>query len=152
MDESKTTSPAADDAGELIDRVLRILCRVPDAAQAARVCAATLGLSGEALDAALRAARERLTRAAAVHRDEELVKAIARLNACYEKAMTEGGIHAAIAAQRELNRLLALGPSAEPLTEMFRPAGPTPAGETAPAPAGETAGEVAAGPAPDPEA
>lgn len=53
-------------------------------------------------------ARKRITVAADYTRDEQLGKAIMRMEDLYAKCMASGDLRSAIQAQKELNRLLAL--------------------------------------------
>jgi len=98
---------AVDDA--TIDKIVRLLCNVQDRATVVAACLEKLGLDPDHVDAAIEAAVEKVTRAAHFHRDHELGKALTRLNQCYQKAVTIQDTKTAIAAQRELNRLLGLG-------------------------------------------
>lgn len=83
----------------------------------AEAVAKTLGLTPADLPAVIAEARKRLTLAAEYNRDEQLGKAIQRLNDLYAKGVAKGeDLKTALAAQRELNRLmgLAMPPAAKP--------------------------------------
>ena len=77
----------------------------------AAVCAAAidkLHLPSDRVDAHMTEARRQITLAADFNRDDELGKAIRRLNDCYQAARTIADIKTALACQRELNKLLRL--------------------------------------------
>ncbi len=93
-----------------VDTVVRLLCNLQDRASIVRACLVQLKISPDDVDALIEAATEKLARAAQYHRDHELGRAIIRLNECYRRAVADKDNKAAIAAQRELIRLLGLGP------------------------------------------
>jgi hypothetical protein len=67
------------------------------------------GMKKAAAKRAVNAARKRLALAAEVEREEYLGKAVMRLEDLYAKSQAAKDIKSALAAQKELNRLLELG-------------------------------------------
>ncbi|MBE3070909.1 MAG: hypothetical protein IMZ66_11805 [Planctomycetes bacterium] len=76
-------------------------------------CIQTLGLSAAAAREAYAEARRSVTRAARVHADEELGRAITRLHDLYARALGAKEIRIALSVQSELNSLLRLAPPPE---------------------------------------
>lgn len=75
--------------------------------------AAVVGIPEDQRDAAISEARRQLTRAADYNRDEQLGKAISRLEDCYARAAkgtdeTAADVKTMVVVQKELNRLLDL--------------------------------------------
>lgn len=96
---------------QAVNKVLVMLCdRAGEAVilAAADKLAPSLGLAASEIPAVIAEARRRLTLAAAYNRDEELGKAIGRLNDLYAQARQAGEYAIAVSAQRELNRLMCL--------------------------------------------
>ena len=100
--------PPADDAtiGQLV--LLMVAGHQADAIRTQ--AAASFDLTPDQLAEAITEARRRLQLAAEYNRDEALGTAIKRLNSCYAQAAKDGDIKTAVVAQRELNRLMDIGP------------------------------------------
>ncbi len=96
---------------EIIDKIVRLLCNIQDRASIVGACLNKLNIAPADVDAAINAAKTRLTRAADYHRDHELGKALTRLNECYQRAVAVQDTKTAIIAQREINKLLDLYPT-----------------------------------------
>lgn len=78
-------------------------------------CVEKLGVDDADADGVIAAARQRITIAADYDRDAEVGKAVTRLNDIYARAIRGQDMRTALAAQRELNRLLGLyQPAADP--------------------------------------
>lgn len=106
-----------------VDSILLLLVNEPsvEAVRAAVAHAAgRLGIAptAEAIDEAIRRAREKLAVAATVNRNEELGRAHKRLHALYRSADKADDVRGALAAQRELNRLLGLYPAGVEAAEL----------------------------------
>lgn len=71
-------------------------------------CTEKLGVDADDVDAVIAEARQRITVAADYDRDEEVGKAVTRLNDLYARALRSQDVRTSLAAQRELNRLLGL--------------------------------------------
>lgn len=99
---------------EIIDKIVRLLCNIQDRASIVGACLNKLGIAPADVDAAIDAAKTKLTRASDYHRDHELGKALTRLNECYQRAVGVQDTKTALAAQREINKLLDLYPAYEP--------------------------------------
>ncbi len=116
--QDKPTVAAATTSSAVADEIVTQLCNGLSAAQLARLAeAGKCSYSPEEFRAQLPAARRKLTLAAQYDRDEELGRAISRLEELYRRAMTRVAIEpgmllpdlrAALLAQKELNRLLGL--------------------------------------------
>lgn len=102
--------PANDDQiGRLV--LLLVAGVAPD--QAARAGREQFGLTPAGAREAVKEARRRLQLAAEYNRDEALGTAIQRLNTLYAAAVQEKDTRSAIAAQKEINRLLDLTRTAD---------------------------------------
>ena len=112
--DGQSDAPREPFAPDLIDRVVRLLCNVVDRSSIVSACIDSLGIAPADADAAIDAAKAKLTRAADWHRDEELGRSIRRLNECYHRAVRDKDNRTALAAQRELNKLLDLYPAFGP--------------------------------------
>lgn len=97
-------------APDLLDKIIRLLCNIADRSSIVSACLNKLGLTGGDVDAAIDQAQRKLTRAADFHRDHEFGRAVTRINELYQRAVTVQDTKTALAAQRELNKLLDLYP------------------------------------------
>ena len=79
-----------------------------------KVAEEKLGLDAAAARAAIAEARRQITLAADYNRDDELGTAYLRLNDLYTRAVKVQDLKTALAAQRELDKLLDLYPKAAP--------------------------------------
>ncbi len=89
------------------DRVVLLLVNGMSAEAAESYCLQQ-GVAPESAKEIVAEARKRVTVAADYTRDEQLGKAVIRLNDLYAKAIAGQDIRTALQAQRELNRLLSL--------------------------------------------
>jgi hypothetical protein len=119
------TPPASPAAAALADQVVLLLVGGLGLDAAERYCRQR-GLDGPAAAAAMVEARKRITLAADYARDEQLGKAVKRLEDLYAKSLTAKDTRTALQAQRELNRLL----------DLYAPAGGPDGGEVLPGEAG----------------
>ena len=112
---SAATIPEIPD--DAVEAMLRMLITYQDRSTIKAIIAAPssrINIAPDQIDAAMAEARRRLTVAADYHRDEEVAKAVARLDDLYEKAATtpdDNGrvdVRAAMGAQHQKNRLLGL--------------------------------------------
>lgn len=101
------SSNAAGESGGLTDRVLLLLLNGMSP-QAAEAFCHNRGQSPDAARQIVAEARKRITLAAEFSRDEQLGKAVSRLEDLYAKSVVAQDIRTALQAQRELNRLLSL--------------------------------------------
>ncbi len=101
--------PAA--SPDVIDKIVKLLCNIQDRASIVGACLNKLNIDPADVDAAIDAAKTKLTRAADYHRDHELGLALTRLHECYQRAVSVQDTKTAIIAQREINKLLDLYPA-----------------------------------------
>ena len=108
---NRTTPPAAGgeelDAATL-DRVVALLLTGTSREGVAAACRAELGLAGAGVDAAIDAGRAKLILAAGANWTLERGRAIARCQDLYRLGLEAGESGSALAAQKELNKLLSL--------------------------------------------
>ena len=101
---------------EHIDKVVLMLVQgiAPDAARVA--CIEKLGLSPDDADAVIAQARKNITIAAEFNRAKELGTAIIRLNDLYTRCIRLQDTKTALAAQKEISKMLQLhqSPTADP--------------------------------------
>lgn len=91
----------------LKDRIVLLLINGMSAEAATGFCLQQ-GVSPDQIGQIVEDARKRITVAADYTRDEQLGKAVMRLEDLYAKSMAAHDIRTALQAQRELNRLLSL--------------------------------------------
>ena len=91
-----------------IDQVVLLMASGMGPVALAAACVDRLGIARTDVADVVAEARRRLTLAADYHRDEQIGIAITRMNDLYTRALTAGDNKTALAAQRELNKLLAL--------------------------------------------
>jgi len=125
----KPAAAALDDA--ILQKVILLLVSHQNRAVVAQACAEKLDIPAAIVPAVLQEARRQLTLAADFHRTEELGKAIKRLDDCYARSLAIQDVKTALAAQKEMNRLL----------DLYRPLGSATSPDDAHA---ETAEELAA--------
>lgn len=106
----KPPSPPPRDLGP----VLLLLVTMQSAAKVRAVCVEKLEIPDAEVDGVLADARRRLTVAADFHRDEEVGRALVRLGDLYERSLRVQDVKTALAAQKELNKLLDLYAGAPP--------------------------------------
>lgn len=108
-------------ADELLDRVTLLLVTLLDRSAVEAACRDQLGLSPAKAAEVIDLAALRVTAAAAFDRDYQLGRAILRLDDIYQRSLVVQDVKTALAAQRDINRLLRLaeprGPGAEPPAE-----------------------------------
>jgi predicted kinase len=101
---SPTTPPAT---GTISDKVLLLLVSGAGDASISEGLS-KLDVPPDQRQALIAAARRRITLAADYHRDHELGQAIVRLNDCYRRSLAVQDAKTALAAQKELNKLMDL--------------------------------------------
>jgi len=103
----KAGRPKLSDA-ELVDRVTLLFVTLLQRSAIEAACRDELGLSARRTDELIDQAAARVQAAAAFDRDAQLGRAITRLDDLYQRSLTVQDVKTALAAQRELNRLLRL--------------------------------------------
>jgi hypothetical protein len=101
-------SESGDGRGRTVDQVVLWLVAGLTGSKLRDACAERLGVGAEEVADLITVARRRLTVAAETDHDEEVGKAVTRLNDIYASAMLKKKFREALDAQRELNRLLGL--------------------------------------------
>ena len=107
------TDPAlAADApvAQAIDKVVLLMVSGLSEQAVAGACQQKLGMTPAKAKAAIRRARKLITLAADYNRDEQIGKAVVRLEDLYSRSLRVQDTKTALAAQKELNKLLALYP------------------------------------------
>ncbi|NLG44825.1 MAG: hypothetical protein GX547_16405 [Phycisphaerae bacterium] len=100
---------------ETVDQTITLLLTLESTHQvAAALTSDQIGLAPAAAEAAIAEAQRRLMAAAGYDKTHELGRAIRRLNNLYRRSVQVQDCKTALAAQRELNRLLALGAAPSP--------------------------------------
>jgi hypothetical protein len=95
---------------EILDQTIALLLTLESTHQVqAALTSDKLALTGDQAAAAIDAAREAFARLAGFDRTREMGKAIGRLNNLYRRSVQVQDCKTALAAQRELHKLLALG-------------------------------------------
>ena len=105
------TDPAlAADApvAQAIDKVVLLMVSGLSEQAVAGACQQKLGMTPAKAKAAIRRARKLITLAADYNRDEQIGKAVVRLEDLYSRSLRVQDTKTALAAQRELNKLLDL--------------------------------------------
>ncbi len=120
--------PKPADGLDTLDRVTMLLVTLANRSDVEDACRQELGLTAEETSRLIDLAGVRIQGVATYDRDAQLGSAILRLNDLYQRALTIQDVKTALAAQRELNKLLDL--------YRRRPATPAKPAET-PSPAGE---------------
>lgn len=93
---------------EAIDKLVLMLVSGVSPEAAERAAVEKLGVAAKSAKKLLRQAQQAITRAADFNRQDEVGTAYLRLTDLYTRAIKTGDVKTALAAQRELNRLLAL--------------------------------------------
>ncbi|MEP0846055.1 MAG: hypothetical protein HRF50_04440 [Phycisphaerae bacterium] len=93
---------------EVVEKLLLLIVRGLNSETDLRRAAAQLGVKAKRAADAVTSARQKLTRAAAVSGDEELGKAIRRLEDLFGSATRAKDHRTALIAQKELHKLLGL--------------------------------------------
>ncbi len=106
--EPRDKEPATPLPAGAVDKVVLWIVAGGAAERLRSACAGELRLSESDTDAVIAEARRRLTVAATTVHDEEIGKALMRLNDLYARSLLKKDFRSALDAQRELNRLLAL--------------------------------------------
>ena len=91
-----------------LQTVAVLLVTLQDRAAVARACIEKLDIDPAEVDEILDQARRQLTIAADYHRDEEVGRALLRLNDLYERSLRVQDVKTALATQKEIDRLLDL--------------------------------------------
>ncbi|HUU59386.1 MAG TPA: hypothetical protein VMZ50_07575 [Phycisphaerae bacterium] len=94
--------------GSARDRIVLLLTNGMTVEAAEAYCASNLRMDAETARLTVQDARGKITVAADYARDEQVGTAVMRLNDLYAKSIAGRDTRAALQAQRELNRLLAL--------------------------------------------
>jgi len=92
----------------ILDKVIKMLISGISEEATRHTCVENLGLNHAQAAEAVVEARQRITIAADYNRDQELGTAIARLRDLYTRSISVQDVKTALAAQKELNRLLKL--------------------------------------------
>lgn len=95
---------------DVLDKIVLLLVSQV-AGPALDEAAARLGVPTDEIPRAIAEARRRLTVAADFNRDEQIGTAFVRLNDLYRRALGVQDVKTALAAQRELNKLMHLYPT-----------------------------------------
>ena len=93
---------------EVLDKIIRLLVAGAAEATVRHTAIERLGLDAPAADLALAEARRKITLAADYNRDAEIGTALTRLHQLFSQVMGLKDGMTALAAQREINRLLSL--------------------------------------------
>lgn len=101
-----------------IDKIILLLVSGITPSDLRTACTEKLNVAAGDVNAVVAAARRRITVAADYDRDEEVGKAVTRLNDLYARAIRNQDTRTALATQREINRLLSLYQPAEPAAEI----------------------------------
>ena len=91
-----------------LDKVIKMLVSGVSEEAVRHACVEKFGLDRARAAELVVEARQQITIAADYNRDEELGAAIARLRDLYSRSIAAGNVKTALAAQKELNRLLKL--------------------------------------------
>ena len=95
-----------------IDQIVALLASGITPAVAAEAARSKMGVADDQADDAVEVARQKIMAAAETNREGEAGMAYVRLHALYKAAITGKDLKTALAAQRELNKLLSLYPGA----------------------------------------
>jgi len=106
--ESSASAPASASANTLRDRLVLLLVSGMSTESAEGYCVRHGGMDLDTARRTVAEARQRITVAADYTRDEQLGKAVMRLDDLYAKSIAGQDARTALQAQRELNRLLGL--------------------------------------------
>jgi hypothetical protein len=105
MPTKKKKLPSLDISGDILDKIVLLLVSLQSVSAVRAACVEKLGLSEEQADAAIEHARAKIIDAAEVDRDKARGQAIVRLTDLYERALKVQDVKAALAAQKELNKI-----------------------------------------------
>jgi hypothetical protein len=97
-----------DAASRTVDKVVLMIVAGRGGDRVRSACLESLDMTEAEADATISEARRRLTVAADTVHDEEVGKAVMRINDLYARCMLKQDYRGALDAQRELNRLLGL--------------------------------------------
>ena len=107
-----------------MDRIVLLLVSLQSVAAVRTACIEKLQLTAEQADLAIEHAKKAIIDAAEIDRDKARGEAVFRLNDLYERCLRVQDVKSALAAQKELNRLLALhttkAPPEEPASGLQR--------------------------------
>jgi hypothetical protein len=125
---SKKPPPAPPQvSGEMLDKIVLLVVSLQSAAAVKGACLEKLGLTPDQADAALEQARAKIRDAIEADRQEQAGEATIRLNDIYERSLRTQDLKTALAAQKELNRLLGLCNAAAVKKPAWPAAAPKPA-------------------------
>lgn len=96
------------DENAAIGKVVLLMVKGVSGDNLTKICMSRLGMEQHEADEVIANARRKLTRAADYNRDEQLGTAVARLNEIFASAFQGEDPKTALAAQKELNKLLDL--------------------------------------------
>ena len=105
MATKKRKLPSLDISGDSLDKIVLLLVSLQSASAVRAACIDKLGLTAAQADAAIEHARAKIIDAAEVDRDKARGQAIVRLTDLYERALKVQDVKAALAAQKELNKI-----------------------------------------------
>ena len=108
MATKKRKLPSLDISGDTLDKIVLLLVSLQSASAVRAACIDKLALTEEQADAAIQQAKRAVVDAAEIDRDKARGEAIVRLQDLYERSLRVQDVKAALAAQKELNRLLGL--------------------------------------------
>ena len=100
--------PKLDIPRETFDRIVLLLVSLQSVAAVKTACIEKLGLTDDQAEAAIEHAKKAIIDAAEIDKDKARGEAILRLNDLYERSLRVQDVKSALAAQKELNRLLGL--------------------------------------------
>ncbi len=93
---------------DVLDQTVSLLLTLESINQVRQALTGKLGIAPDVAAAAITRARRRLALAAGFNFAEELGKAVKRLNQLYRRVLQDKDYRAALACQRDLNRLMGL--------------------------------------------
>ena len=91
--------------GDTLDKVVLLLVSLQSASAVKAACVEKLGLTDDQAGEAIEHARAKIVDAAEVDRDKARGESITRLNDLYRRALAVQDVKAALAAQKELNKI-----------------------------------------------
>lgn len=113
-------------AAQTVDKIILLLVSLQSQAAVAAACTDKLGLTADQAEAAIETARGKIRGAIEIDREERAGEAITRLNDIYERSLSGSDNKTALAAQKELNRLLGLAGAAAAKKPALPAAAPAP--------------------------
>jgi uncharacterized protein YjbJ (UPF0337 family) len=119
----KTKQPPDAIPGETLDKIILLVVSLQSKGAVKAACIEKMGLTADQADGAIETARGKIRDAIDTDRRERTGEAIVRLNDLYERSLRVQDCKTALAAQKELNRLLDLrGKAKAPPGDTSKPA------------------------------